>query len=57
MLLLPVINTFILVMDLSLGMYFFRRLDENLVAYLLWIGGSLTSILLIIAVLLFSAAG
>ena len=57
MLLLPVINTFILVMDLSLGMYFFRRLDENLVAYLLWIGGSLTSVLLIIAVFLFSAAG
>lgn len=57
MLLLPVVNSFILVMDLSLGLYFFRRLDENLVAYLLWIGASLTSILLMIAVLLFSTFG
>ncbi len=56
MLLLPVINSFMLVMDISLGLYFFRRLDEYLVAYLLWIGGGLTSILLILAVILFSAA-
>ncbi len=57
LLLLPVINTFVWVGDSILGLIFSRRLDETIVAYFVWIGGVLTSILLILAVFLFAAAG
>lgn len=56
LLLLPVINSFVLVTDIILGLVFFRRMDEAIVTYLIWIGGSLASFLLILAVILFAAA-
>lgn len=56
MMLLPVVNSFVLVMDLGLGMYFYTRMNEKLPAYLLWLGGGLTSIVLMAAVILFAFA-
>lgn len=55
LLLLPVISVFVLVLDLALGLFFFRREGARYIAYLMWLGGILTPLLLIMAVVLLSA--
>lgn len=49
LLLLPVLCLFVFVLDLSVGLYFFRRSDTSPIAYLLWGGGIVTPALLILA--------
>lgn len=50
-LLFPVLYNFIFILDLIGGTYFFRRTDERNAAYLLWAGGGITALLLIISLL------
>jgi hypothetical protein len=50
LLLLPVINTFFVLADLFLGLFFFRREESQPFSYLLWGSGVLTSLLFLIAV-------
>jgi hypothetical protein len=45
LLLLPVLNTFFYITDLLLGLFFYRRSDTRSLAYLMWTGSILTSIL------------
>jgi hypothetical protein len=45
LLLLPVINTFFFITDLLLGLFFYRRADTKSLAYLMWAGSFLTSLL------------
>jgi hypothetical protein len=56
LLLLPVLGSLVLVMNVVMGLYFFRRLEERMVAYLFWLGGVITPVLLIVAILLLSSA-
>jgi len=49
LLLLPVLASFAFLIDLVIGMYFYRRLEQRPVSYLLLACSSLTPILLIIA--------
>jgi len=51
LLLLPVLGSLAFLMDLSVGLFFFRKPEQRPAAYLLWTGGALTPLLLIIAVL------
>ena len=45
LLLLPVLNTFFFITDLLLGLFFYRRADTKSLAYLMWAGSILTSLL------------
>ncbi len=45
LLLLPVLNTFFYIADLLLGLFFYRRADTKSLAYLMWAGSILTSLL------------
>jgi hypothetical protein len=45
LLLLPVLNTFFFIADLLLGLFFYRRTDTKSLAYLMWAGSILTSLL------------
>jgi len=57
LLLLPVINTFFVLADLFLGLFFFRR-DEGLpYSYLLWGMGALTPVLFLMAAFFILQAG
>ena len=49
-LLLPVINTFFYMVDLLLGLVFYRRADTQPLSYLMWGASSLTAILFLAAV-------
>jgi hypothetical protein len=49
LLLLPVLAGFIFLVDLIGGTFFYRRADERSAAYLLWIGGVITTSLLIVS--------
>jgi hypothetical protein len=50
LLLLPVLNTFIFVADLVLGLFFYRQKDSQPLTYLLWGSSALTSLLFMGAV-------
>lgn len=50
LLLLPVLNGFAFLIDLLVGIYFFRRADSKFVAYLLWGASSFTALLMMIGV-------
>lgn len=54
LLLLPVIGVLVLVADFASGMFFFRKDEARNIAYLMWLGGILTPLLLITAVILLS---
>jgi hypothetical protein len=45
LLLLPVLNTFFFIIDLLLGLFFYRRADTKSLAYLMWVSSALTSLL------------
>lgn len=53
-LLLPVMSVFILITNMVMASYFFRKEDARLTAYLLWLGGAISPALLLIAVVLLS---
>jgi hypothetical protein len=57
LLLLPVINTFFVLADLLLGLFFYRREDSQPLSYLLWTSGAFTSLLFLIAVFFILRAG
>jgi len=44
-LLLPVINTFFFIVDMLLGLFFYRRADTQSLGYLMWASSALTSLL------------
>ncbi|HEY9075420.1 MAG TPA: PH domain-containing protein [Anaerolineaceae bacterium] len=48
LLLLPVLGGFLFIVDLAVGTFFYRRLDQRPLAYLLW-GGNLVTLTLLIA--------
>jgi len=50
LLLLPVLNGLSFLIDLVWGLYFYRRPDKKILAYLLWTTSTLTSILFLVAV-------
>jgi hypothetical protein len=52
LLLYPVISGFIFLIDLIGGTFFYRREDERYAAYLVWIGGVITPLLILVALLL-----
>jgi hypothetical protein len=45
LLLLPVLNTFIFIADMLLGLFFYRRKDTQALGYLMWASSALTSLL------------
>ncbi len=51
LLLLPVINTLVFLSDTLLGFYFYRNEEAQPLAFLLWGGGALSSLLFLISVL------
>jgi hypothetical protein len=55
--LLPVLNTFIFLADLLLGLFFYRRTEAQPLAYLLWGSSILTALLFIAAVIFILSAG
>lgn len=57
LLLLPVLNTLILLADFSLGLFFFRRKESELLAYILWAGSALSPLLFLIGVYFTLRAG
>jgi len=57
LLLLPVINTFFVLADLLLGLFFFRHEESQPFSYLLWGSGALASLLFLIAVFFALRAG
>lgn len=50
LLLLPVLSAFVFILDLILGLFFYRRLEERLAAFLIWISAIIFPALLILAV-------
>jgi len=56
-LLLPLINGFFYLADVLVGMFFFRRQGEEIIAYILWGCGVLTSLLFLVALLSIMARG
>jgi len=53
MLILPVIAIFLYAISLIGGAYFFRKESTHMVSQLMWLGGALTPVLLLIATLIF----
>jgi hypothetical protein len=49
-LLLPVINTFFFIVDMLMGLFFYRRADTQSLSYLMWASSAVTSLLFIGAV-------
>jgi hypothetical protein len=45
LMLLPVLNGIIFVVDLLLGLFFYRRAESQIAAYMLWIGCIITALL------------
>jgi hypothetical protein len=54
LLLIPILGLFDLVLNIILGLFFFRRVEYFRIAYLLWVGGALTTVLLLIAMIILS---
>jgi hypothetical protein len=50
LLLLPVLNGLTYLTDLLGGLFFYRRPDQKALAYVLWAGGVITPILMLVAV-------
>jgi hypothetical protein len=52
LLLLPVLNGLFFLMDVLLGLFFFRQEETRPLAYLLWVSSLIVSVLLFIAVMM-----
>ncbi len=50
LMLLPVLSAMVFLVDLLLGLFFFREEENRLLAYLLWAGGVLAPFLFLIGV-------
>ncbi len=48
MLLLPILSAFIYVVDVATGLFFYRRDETRVIAYLIWISGVLSSLLFLV---------
>jgi hypothetical protein len=57
LLLLPVLNSFLFLVDFLLGIFFYRREQSQTVAYLLWSGGAVTPLLFLIAIFFILQSG
>lgn len=57
LLLIPILGLFVLVMNSILGLFFFRRIEYFQISYLLWSGGVITPILLIVSMIILSIYG
>lgn len=57
LMLLPLLNFFFLIIGLFAGLFFFRREDSHLVAYLLWAANVATALLFIFAVFFILGSG
>jgi Bacterial PH domain len=51
LLLLPILGSLSLVLDIIVGLYFFRKEEQRTVSYFLWIAGMVTPLLLMVALL------
>jgi hypothetical protein len=49
LILLPILGIFVFVIDLATGLFFFRRPNERIIAYIVWGSAIVTSLLLIAA--------
>jgi uncharacterized membrane protein YozB (DUF420 family) len=49
-LLLPVVNTFFYMVDLLLGLFFYRRSETQSLSYLMWAASTLTAIFFLVGV-------
>jgi hypothetical protein len=56
LLLLPILGTFIYLVDLTTGLFFYRRDQLRLMAYLVWGSAAVTALLLIFAILFLLAS-
>jgi len=54
LLLIPILGLFVLVMNIILGLFFFRRIEYYKISYLLWSGGVITPILLLVSMIILS---
>ena len=54
LLLIPMLGLFVLIVNIIAGLFFLRQEDHYLLAYLFWIGGVITPILLIISMIILS---
>lgn len=54
LLLIPILGLFNLVLNILLGLFFFRRIEFLKISYLLWIGGVITSTLLLMSMIYLS---
>jgi hypothetical protein len=52
LLILPVLASFSFVLDVVLGLYYFRKPEQRFVSYFLWIAAMVTPVLLLIALLI-----
>ena len=57
LLLLPVLNALFLGVDLLGGLFFYRKIESQILAYVLWSSGVITSLLFLIAVFFILNAG
>jgi hypothetical protein len=55
--LLPIINGFFYLADVLLGLLFFRRQGEQIIAYILWGSSVFTSVLFLVSLLLIMGRG
>ncbi len=52
LILLPILGAFIFVMDLAMGLFFYRRENQRLIAYMIWGSAPVSAALFIIAVVI-----
>jgi hypothetical protein len=55
LLLIPILGLFVMVNNIILGLFFFRQPEYYQIAYLLWFGGVITPLLLLIAMFILSS--
>jgi len=54
LLLIPIMGLLVMVMNIILGLFFIRRAEYYLISYLLWVGGVITPILLMVGMIILS---
>lgn len=54
LLLIPILGLFVMVLNIILGLFFFRRIDYYQISYMLWVGGIITPLLLLASIIVLS---
>jgi len=54
LLLIPILGLFVMVVNLILGLFFFRRVEYFQISYLFWVGGVITPSLLLVSIIILS---